>query len=571
MNYIDEYDIGINKPEVSQEILDSWQKIVDSLSNIADVPAALIMHVLPDKIEVASSSKQRSENNPYEVKASEHLGCGLYCETVMKEKAELYVKNSLEDEHWKNNPDIDLGMISYYGKPILWPDNTVFGTMCILDNKDLVPSGVVKELLSVYRTAVENGLKILEQNHLQKQLLQTEIEKQTSKIKKQKSELEVLNKRLAQRVETEVKNLKMSKERFQSLVENINDWVWEVDSQGLYSYVSPNIIDVLGFTQEEMLGKSPFALMPPEEAKRVEKSFIECVIKKEPIVRLENTNIHKDGSHVILETSGRPIIDKNGELLGYRGTDRDITERKKYEQELKKQELLLLSQSRMAAVGEMTAMIAHQWRQPLASISAICATLKLDIGMDAYNESFFEERLGDISSLSQHLSSTIDDFRNFFKQEQVQESIDIDDLVNQSLKIIEPVLVGSNITVHKAFKCAVSITTYPAELKQVILNILKNADDALKEQLITEPQIWIESRIEKEKVLLSIKDNAGGVPDELLTQIFQPYFSTKLQKDGTGLGLYMSKTIIESHCNGILSVHNDEMGAVFEIMLPLSE
>ena len=464
MNYIDEYDIGINKPEVSQEILNSWQKIVDSLSNIADVPAALIMHVLPDKIEVASSSKQRSENNPYEVKASEHLGCGLYCETVMKEKAELYVKNSLEDEHWKNNPDVDLGMISYYGKPILWPDNTVFGTMCILDNKDLVPSGVVKELLSVYRTAVENGLKILEQNHLEKQLLQTEIEKQTSKIKKQKSELEVLNKRLAQRVETEVKNLKMSKERFQSLVENINDWVWEVDSQGLYSYVSPNIIDVLGFTQEEMLGKSPFALMPPEEAKRVEKSFIECVIKKEPIVRLENTNIHKDGSHVILETSGRPIIDKNGELLGYRGTDRDITERKKYEQELKKQELLLLSQSRMAAVGEMTAMIAHQWRQPLASISAICATLKLDIGMDAYNESFFEERLGDISSLSQHLSSTIDDFRNFFKQEQVQESIDIDDLVNQSLKIIEPVLVGSNITVHKAFKCAVSITTYPAEL-----------------------------------------------------------------------------------------------------------
>ena len=363
----------------------------------------------------------------------------------------------------------------------------------------------------------------------------------------------------------------MSKERFQSLVENINDWVWEVDSQGLYTYVSPNIIDVLGFTQEEVLGKSPFEFMHPEEAKRVEKSFIECISKKESIVRLENTNIHKDGSHVVLETSGKPILDENGELLGYRGTDRDITERKEYEHELQKKELLLLSQSRMAAAGEMTAMIAHQWRQPLSSISAICTTLKLDIGMGAYNESFFEERLGDISSLSQHLSSTIDDFRNFFKHEQEQQSIDINNLVNQSLKIIEPVLAVSNITVHKALKSAVNITTYPNELKQVILNILKNADDALKEQSIAELQIWIESRIEKDKVVISVKDNAGGVPDELLTQIFEPYFSTKLKKDGTGLGLYMSKIIIESHCNGILSVHNDEMGAVFEIMLPLPE
>jgi len=125
-----------------------------------------------------------------------------------------------------------------------------------------------------------------------------------------------------------------SKLRYQNLVESINDWAWEVDEKGKYTYVSPKIKDLLGYTPEEVLNKTPFDLMSLEEAKRVRKIFINAVSRHEPINSLENTNLHKDGHEVILETSGTPFYDVRGEFKGYRGIDRDITKRKKTEKEL---------------------------------------------------------------------------------------------------------------------------------------------------------------------------------------------------------------------------------------------
>lgn len=140
---------------------------------------------------------------------------------------------------------------------------------------------------------------------------------------------------ITEQKETE-ETLRRSEQKFKSLVETTPDWVWEVDAKGVYTYASPKVKDMLGYTPSEVLGKTPFDFMPKEEAKKIGKIFGEIASKKKPFYALENTNLHKKGHEVVLETSGVPLFDDSGGLKGYRGIDRDITERKRAEEELTK-------------------------------------------------------------------------------------------------------------------------------------------------------------------------------------------------------------------------------------------
>lgn len=155
-----------------------------------------------------------------------------------------------------------------------------------------------------------------------------------------RGELQKLRQRIVQleksrRERTNRKELHESRERFRNLVEATSDWVWEVNSRGVYTYVSPKVLDILGYKTEEVIGKTPFDLMPPGEAVRMGSIFSASVAKCEPFSCLENTNVHKDGHLVVLETSGVPFFDSKGTCLGYRGIDRDITERKRMEEKLR--------------------------------------------------------------------------------------------------------------------------------------------------------------------------------------------------------------------------------------------
>lgn len=245
------------------------------------------------------------------------------------------------------------------------------------------------------------------------------------------------------------------------------------------------------------------------------------------------------------------------------------TYKNELELKVQKQCAIMLQQSRLAQMGEMISMIAHQWRQPLSSISTISSTLTMDVMLDEYKKEFFQERLEMISDLSQHLSSTIDDFRSFFKESKGKESSSLTKIAEESIKIIKPSFTTTQITLHTLYETSDEINTYPNELKQVVLNLLKNAEDILLEKEIKDPQIWITCYSKEDATCLSIQDNGGGIDKGIIQNIFDPYFSTKKRKDGTGLGLYMSKTIIEEHCNGSLDVINAEHGALFTITLPL--
>ena len=228
----------------------------------------------------------------------------------------------------------------------------------------------------------------------------------------------------------------------------------------------------------------------------------------------------------------------------------------------------MLQQSRLAQMGEMISMIAHQWRQPLTAISATTNNLSFKIMMDDIDKKEFETEVGLIAEYSQHLSKTIDDFRDFFKTNKDKEKTTLSYIINSTLDIVRTSVENKNIKIVSTVNCEHEIITYPNEIKQVVLNIIKNSEDALIDNKIVNPMITIESISDKSCTLekFRIKDNAGGIPSDIIDKIFDPYFSTKKTKDGTGLGLYMSKTIIEEHCDGTINVFNDNDGAVFEII-----
>ncbi len=223
-------------------------------------------------------------------------------------------------------------------------------------------------------------------------------------------------------------------------------------------------------------------------------------------------------------------------------------------------------QSRLTQMGEIISMIAHQWRQPLTAINATTNNLIFKLMLDDIDKKEFENELNLISDYSQHLSKTIDDFRGFFKEDKNKEVTSLSKIVNETLDIIKISLENKNIKIIESLCCNLSLETYPSEVKQVLLNLIKNAEDVLLVKEVKNPTITIETLCSRDNnIILVVKDNGGGIPLDIIDKIFDPYFSTKKEKDGTGLGLYMSKIIIEEHCGGKMDISNDDDGAIFKI------
>jgi signal transduction histidine kinase len=228
----------------------------------------------------------------------------------------------------------------------------------------------------------------------------------------------------------------------------------------------------------------------------------------------------------------------------------------------------ILEQSRLAKMGEMISMIAHQWRQPLQSISATTSAIEIKLMLEEdINKEFITDQLHKISSYSQDLSKTIDGFRNFFKPSKTKEYIKLDNIVNSVISIIGDSLKSNNINLSLDLKNHDEVYSYENELKHVVLNLIKNSEDIIMERKIDTPYIWINTYSEGESTIIEIIDNGGGIDKEIIDKIFEPYFSTKSEKNGSGLGLYISKMIVEKHCGGKLLVESYENIAKFKIVL----
>jgi len=243
------------------------------------------------------------------------------------------------------------------------------------------------------------------------------------------------------------------------------------------------------------------------------------------------------------------------------------TLKKRIEEEVNKnreKDKHMLEQSRLAQMGEMIGMIAHQWRQPLSAISSASIAINMKAQMNMLDSKSAIEISEKISEFTQYLSKTIDDFREFYKDAKEKKDVTYKELIDSTLNIVEVSLKNKNIELTTQMNSDITFHTYANELKQVLLNLIKNAEDALIEKGIENPYIKITTESNK----LIVSDNGGGISKDIIEKIFDPYFSTKKNLNGTGLGLYMSKTIIEEHCEGKLSVYNSAEGAIFTVELP---
>ncbi len=244
---------------------------------------------------------------------------------------------------------------------------------------------------------------------------------------------------------------------------------------------------------------------------------------------------------------------------------------RRVEEELEKNrehEQLLVQKSRFIALGEMISNIAHQWRQPLSELSSILMNIKFKYSMDKLDEKTMDKKAKEAEHVLEYMSHTIDDFRNFFMPKKAKEKFSLRTAMDSVMTIISSSLSNNKINITICVDDNMELNTYLNEFQQVLLNIIKNAKDVLIQREVENPWIKIYTEDKGDKIMLFIEDNGGGIEVEPRSKIFEPYFTTKKDSDGTGIGLYMSKIIVDKNMNGKLRVRAGKFGARFEMILP---
>ncbi len=362
-------------------------------------------------------------------------------------------------------------------------------------------------------------------------------------------------------------SLKKESNRVKTILENAGDYIHVLDSKGNLIIHSDSFIQSLGYTKEEAK-----TLNVKDWDKNFDPNVMLNSLMKE-IQIFEAVHTKKDGSQFPVEIKTKQII-LDGQPYLYAAA-RDISDRIQSQKELHQKDILLQQQSRLASMGEMIGNIAHQWRQPLSVISTLSTSYKLkkELEMPIETEVVFDD-MKKINESAQHLSKTIDDFRNFFKSNNESSLFLIMSVIEDCKKMTSATFHNHFIELKQEIENP-KLEYYGSSsmLSQVILNILANAKDAFIESKIQNKIVTITVYTENKELIISIKDNAGGVPEEIIEKIFDPYFTTKHQSQGTGIGLYMSSQIIQKHFEGEFSVQNLEdengFGAQFDIKLPL--
>jgi len=234
----------------------------------------------------------------------------------------------------------------------------------------------------------------------------------------------------------------------------------------------------------------------------------------------------------------------------------------------RQQEAIMVQQARSAAMGEMIGNIAHQWRQPLNALSLLLQNLIFAYETGRLDRELIDRVDAKGNLLISKMSHTIDDFRNFFKPNREKETVEISVQLGKTLELLQASLDNHQITVNTSVDSGLYFNGFPNEFSQVLLNLISNAKDVLIERQISNPTITIRCYRNEAALKIDIADNAGGIKEDIMDKVFDPYFTTKEEGKGTGIGLYMSKVIIENNMNGRLSARNETQGATFSIYLP---
>lgn len=383
--------------------------------------------------------------------------------------------------------------------------------------------------------------------------------------------------------------IKDSKLLLQNIIDSIPAAIFWKDINNRYLGVNRYILNNAGLTKhEDIIGKTDFDMPWAEtEAQNFIDDDQEVILSGEPKLHFEETLTQDDGTTITVITSKVPLRNSKNEIVGILGIYMDVTEKKHMEEMLDKKNQILTQQSKMAALGEMLENITHQWRQPLSLILSTTTGLKLKIEFDQLEQNFLLESVDNIISSVEHMNSTINDFRDYFKADKQARYFNFDKIVDKSLLLVQSKLKNNLIEIKKDIK-AKDIYGFENEFIQVLINIITNSVYVFEHGDFKEKLIFIESKeievcgeeVDKDVasckcIEIKIYDNAGGIPENIIDKVFHSHFTTK-GDEGTGIGLYMSAEIVNEHMKGFISVNNKKYkhegneykGAEFTILIP---
>ena len=398
-------------------------------------------------------------------------------------------------------------------------------------------------------------------------------------------------------------------EQYREAIENSNI-VSKTDIDGIITFVNEQFCEISGYSCEELIGRNHNIVRHPDVPDSTFELLWQTILSKNPYSAMVQ-NLAKDGSTFYVNTTITPILNDHGEIqefiairynvtqevklkLALEEKERELTQlnqtleqrvaeqtkelykfnrylEQRVQDEVQKNEekqKILFAQSRFASLGQMIANIAHQWRQPLTELNLSLFGLKNALnGEKEQIESYYSDAKKTIQSMSQ----TIEDFQNFFNPHKTIEPFDPVVSFHDALALIQKDLRKAKITLHTSLGKSITLVGVSNELTQVFINLLQNAKEALMETEEEGREISVQITDSDSQILLSVQDNAKGIDEDKLEKVFEPYFSTKHASQGTGLGLFMSRMIIQQSLGGSITASNHEEGALFTIILPKKE
>jgi PAS domain S-box-containing protein len=388
--------------------------------------------------------------------------------------------------------------------------------------------------------------------------------------------------------------LENTKDYLNNVIESSADSIIIADPAGTIVKTNKAFLELLGCEEEEVVGKHIVEFSATEEGtyesttgEMIEineehfkngKGMVAILYEDGKISNWESHYIRKDKKLVPVEMSIVFLYDRQGERIGSVGINRDITNRKKMEKQLKEATVQLVQSEKLSALGELTAGVAHELNQPLNGIKIISQSLLKDIERGKLDEEELGEDLKDVVNQVNKMAEIIDHMRIFTRRSEgvPQERIDLNDIVKGAFKFLGQQLRNHNIEVQENLGSELpKVLGDPIRLEQVFLNLVSNARNAVegdgKEKKIIEIRTYADNINGDSSVVIEVKDNGGGMPEHVKGKIFQPFFTTNAPGKGTGLGLSVSSKIIEEHQGRIEMDSTMDEGATFRVILPAAE
>jgi PAS domain S-box-containing protein len=385
--------------------------------------------------------------------------------------------------------------------------------------------------------------------------------------------------------ETEEENLYLA-ERIKLAFDGSRDGLWDLNLIDNSVYFSARWKEMLGYTDDELENNFDTwqSRVHPDDLENVLHDIELSMHDKEGMFENKHRLRHKDGHWVWIYDRGKVQHDKDGKAIRLIGTHTDLTTEinlsnelselnenlevrvKEQVDELESQHMFIAQQRKLASMGEMLSIIAHQWRQPLNSINSNVAVIGSVLAKETIDQKILQEQMEKIENNTQYMSDTIEGFSNFFRPNKPKKEFNLQDTIKSALELLTP--RSNDIEINIMYNQEIELCTFKEEYQQVIMIILNNAIDNFESKRVEDPKIDIVIAEDTDMSYLSICDNGGGIDKDKIDHIFDPYFTTKFSKEGVGLGLYIAKMLIEDSMPGLLEAKNTKDGICFEITVP---